>query len=85
MQKDNAQELRDENGKLVGYIVSPDEYTELRRQNDLFRKRIMATLPAATEEQEKEFRQQLESGTWLDGEKVIAELVAELRGTNGRA
>ena len=85
MTDNGAQELRDANGNIVGYFVSPGEYTELRRQNASFRERIMATLPVATEEQEEEFRQQLATGTWLDGEKVIAELISELSGTNGRA
>lgn len=85
MEHDKAQEIRDADGNVIGYFVQADEYAELRRQNEAFRERLMASLPHATEEQEEEFRQQLATGTWLDAEKVIAELVAELRGTNGRA
>lgn len=71
-------EVRDADGRLVGYFVSPDELARLREENDTLRRHLKAVLPVATPEQEAEFRRQLDTGVWLDGDQVIAELTAEL-------
>jgi hypothetical protein len=83
MEHDKAQELRDADGKLVGYFLPPQAYAELRGGYEELRQQVRESVPIATEEQEEEFRQQLANETWLDGDRVLTDFIRELRGGNG--
>jgi len=84
-------EVRDASGQVVGYFVPADElarmnreFETLRRERDTFERQLHSVLPAATPEQEEEFRKQLEEGVWVDGERVLESLAAELRSGDGK-
>jgi hypothetical protein len=83
-------EVRDATGQLVGYFVPAEELNRLdtevevlRRQRETAERQLRSLLPAATPEQEELFRRQLAEGRWVDGEQVIGEVIAELRGGRG--
>jgi regulator of replication initiation timing len=61
-----------------------EENATLRYERDLARAELSGQRPEATPEQESEFRRQIDGGSWLDFEEVVASLSAELRGGHGQ-
>jgi hypothetical protein len=83
-------EVRDANGQVVGYFVPADDLARLdrelesvRRERDTFERHLRSVLPAATPEQEEEFRRQLAEGVWVDGLAAIDSIIAELESGRG--